>query len=166
MIRIACRSRCQKIVGEILKGFRASRGSKSCRTASEEVPGGHGKSRTPERWPESSGRRLDNDFLIEAFSCQVWSFAVFLGRLQEAPGGIELRPRRSQEVRGSPEPQNGGLRALEEAWMTTFRLRHFSVKSGRLQLFWGVSRWLQEVSSCVQGGFRRSGEAQSSRTVA
>ena len=35
------------------------------------------------------------------------------------PGGSELRPWRSQEVRGSSELQNGGLRALEEAWMTT-----------------------------------------------
>ena len=33
-----------------------------------------------------------------------------------APGGVELRPRRSQEVKGSPELQNGGLRALEDAW--------------------------------------------------
>ena len=57
-----------------------------------------------------------DDFLLEAFSCQVWSFSVLLGRLQVAPGGVELRPRRSQEVRGSPELQNGGLRALEEAW--------------------------------------------------
>ena len=52
-------------------------------------------------------------------------------RVQVAPGGVELRPRRSREVRGSPELQNGSLRALEEAWMTTFRLRHFPVKSGR-----------------------------------
>ena len=29
-----------------------------------------------------------------------------------------------------------------------------------------ASRWLQKVSSCVQGGLRRSGEASSSRTVA
>ena len=29
---------------------------------------------------------------------------------------MELRPWRSLEVRGSPELQNGGLRALEEAW--------------------------------------------------
>ena len=28
----------------------------------------------------------------------------------------KLRPRRSLEVRGSPELQKGGLRALEEAW--------------------------------------------------
>ena len=33
------------------------------------------------------------------------------------PGGVKLRPRRSLEVRGSPELQNGGLRALGEAWM-------------------------------------------------
>ena len=32
------------------------------------------------------------------------------------PGASELRPWRSQEVKGSPELQNGGLRALEEAW--------------------------------------------------
>ena len=31
---------------------------------------------------------------------------------------------------------------------------------------WGVSGWLSEVSICVPGGPRRSGEAQSSRTVA
>ena len=44
--------------------------------------------RSPElqRWPESSGRGLDNDFLIEAFSCHVWSFSVLLGRLLLAPG--------------------------------------------------------------------------------
>ena len=141
-------------------------GSRRCRAASQEVPRGQGKPRAPEWWPESSGRSLDDDFLIEAFSCQVWSFSVLLGRVQMAPVGIELRPRRSQEVRGSPKLQNSGLRALEEACPTTFRLRHFSVKSGRFQCFWGVSRWLQEVSSCVPGGPRRSGEAQSSRTVA
>ena len=52
-----------------------------------------------------------DDFLLEAFSCQVWSFSVLLGRLQVVPGGVALRPRRSLEVRGSPELQNGGLRA-------------------------------------------------------
>ena len=71
----------------------------------------------------------------------IWSI-----RLQVAPGGVELRPRRSQEVRGSPELQNGGLRALEEAWMMTFRLRHFPVKSGRfLCLFGRVQGWPREV---------------------
>ena len=57
-----------------------------------------------------------DDFLLEAFFCQVWSFSVLLGRLRVGPGGVELRPRRSHEVRGSPELQNGDLRALEEAW--------------------------------------------------
>ena len=33
-----------------------------------------------------------------------------------APGGVELGPWRSQELTGSPEFQNSGLRALEEAW--------------------------------------------------
>ena len=86
---------------------------------SKEVSGGQGKPRAPERWPESSGRGLDDDFQVEAFSCQVWSFSVRLGRAQVAPGGLERCPRTSFEVRGSPELQNGGLRALEEAWMTT-----------------------------------------------
>ena len=40
-----------------------------------------------------------------------WVFGV-----QVAPEDVELRQRRSQEVRGSLELQNGGLRALEEAW--------------------------------------------------
>ena len=42
-----------------------------------------------------------------------------------APGGVELRPGRSLELRESQELQNGGLRALEEAWTMTSRLRHF-----------------------------------------
>ena len=62
-------------------------GSRRCRAASKEVPGGQGKSRAPERWTESSGGRLDDDFLIEAFSCQVCSFSVVLGRLKLVPEG-------------------------------------------------------------------------------
>ena len=51
-----------------------------------------------------------DDFLLEAFFCQVCLFSVFLGRLWVASGGVELRSWRSQEVRGSQELQNGGLR--------------------------------------------------------
>ena len=40
--------------------------------------------------------------------------------LSEVQGRAELGPGRSQELKGSPELQKGGLRALEEAWMTTF----------------------------------------------
>ena len=56
------------------------------------------------------------------------------------PGGSELRPWRSQEVKGSPELQNGGLRALEEAWddflLEAFSCQvcSFSVVLGRLKL--------------------------------
>ena len=57
--------------------------------------------------------------------------------LQVAPGAVKLRPRRTQEVRGSPELQNGGPRALNEARLTTFWLRHFAVKSGRFLCFFG-----------------------------
>ena len=43
---------------------------------------------------------------------------------------VELRPGRSLGFRESLELQNGGLRALEEAWTITSRLRHFPVKFG------------------------------------
>ena len=58
--------------------------------------------------------------------------SVFLGggvEIEQAPGRFKLHPRTSQEVRGRPKLQNGGLRAPEDAWMTTFRMRHFPVKS-------------------------------------
>ena len=90
------------------------------------------------------------------------SFLWFSGssafRLQETPEVVNLRPSRSEEVRGSLELHKGGLRVLEEAWMTTFCLRHFSVKSGRFLCSRGASRWCQEVSSSVQGGLRMSRE--------
>ena len=50
---------------------------------------------------------------------------MLLRRLQEVPGGVELLPGRSLEVRESSELQIGGLRALEEAWTITSMLRHF-----------------------------------------
>ena len=53
--------------------------------------------------------------------CDFWDFLVEYGRHSEvfkAQGRVELGPRRSQEVRGSPELQNGGLRALGEARST------------------------------------------------
>ena len=87
--------------------------------APKEVPGGQGKARAPERWPESLGRSLNDDLRIEAFCYQVWLFSVRLGRLRVAPDRVELRPRRSLKGSDSPELQNGGLSTLEEAWMTT-----------------------------------------------
>ena len=70
----------------------------------------------------------------------IWSVC-----LQVAPGALKLRPRRSQEVRGSPELQNGGPRALNKAWLTTSWLRHFPVKSGRfLCFFWRLLAGLAE----------------------
>ena len=63
---------------------------------------------------ESSGRGLDDDFQVEAFSVKSGRFLCVFWGVQVAPGGVELRPRRSQELRGSLELQNGGLRALEE----------------------------------------------------
>ena len=61
-----------------------------------------------------------------------------VSEVSEAQGGLELGPRRSQELRGGPKLQNGGLRALEDAYMTISRLRDFLVKSGRFLCFWSV----------------------------
>ena len=52
--------------------------------------------------------------------------------------GVELGPWRSQQFKGIPELQKNGLQAVEEAWMTISRLRHFSVKFGRFLCFRGV----------------------------
>ena len=82
---------------------------------------------------------------------------MLLGCLQVAPGGVELRPRRSQEVRGSHELQNGGLRGLEEAWGNFLReaffcqVWSFSVLLGRL---WGVVSWVSGGSGLDAGGRR------------
>ncbi len=61
------------------------------------------------------------DFLIffESFLHYCLSVGV-----QVAPGGVELRPRRSQVVRGSLELQNGGLRAPGAVSTIISRLRH------------------------------------------
>ena len=99
-----------------LVGVASPGGSRRCEAASKEVSGGQGRSRAPERWPEIFGRGLDDDLSIETLFCQLWLFSVLLGRLLVAPEGVELRSRRFQEVRGSPELQKGGLRAEEDAW--------------------------------------------------
>jgi len=104
-------------------------------------------------------------FCSRPFSVKCGSFLCVYGVSWGGAGGIQLLSRRSQEVRGSPKLQNGGLRALEEAWMTTFCLRRFPVKCGCFLCVW-VFWWVQEVSSCVQGGYRRSGEVQRSTTAA
>ena len=73
-----------------------------------------------------------------------WSFGIWLFRVLVAPGGVELRPRRSQEVKGSSELQNGDLRALEHAW-DNFLLEDlfsqvwsFAVFQGRVQVELGA----------------------------
>ena len=74
--------------GVFLCFFGRVKGSLRILKRSRVVQEGAGKPRAPERWPESSGRGISNDFLIEVFFCQVWSFSVVLGRLQVAPGGV------------------------------------------------------------------------------
>ena len=77
-----------------------------------------------------------------------------LALLQVAPGGVELRPRKSYELRGSPEPQNGGLGALEEAWddflieAVSCQVCLFSVLLGRVCWLVCVLAWLF-LSSCT-----------------
>ena len=77
---------------------------------------------------ETGKFRFSDIFTVCSHLC--WSVG-----LQVAPGGVELRSRRSQEVRRSPELQNGSLRALEETSMMTARLRHFPVNFERFLEF-------------------------------
>ena len=81
-------------------------------------------------------------------------------------GGVYLHPRRSQEVRRILELQNGVLRALEDAWMTTFRLRHFPFKFGCFLCSVGSCRAGRGRSGKVEGYLRRCREGQSSIIVA
>ena len=77
----------------------------------------------------------------------VWSFH---------PRAVRPGPGRSQEVRASPELQNGGLRALGEAWTTSSWLRHLLVKSDRFL-------WPLVISKCLRleaGGMWRQREVQ------
>ena len=134
--------------------------SRRCRAASKEVSGGQGKPTAPERWPESSGSGLGDEFLLEAFPCQVWSFSVLLGCVQVARRGDELRPRRSLEVRGSRRLQNGCLRALEETWnnflLETFSCQvwSFSVLRGRFQVDPGGHELRPRRSPGVRGSLK------------
>ena len=110
----------------------------------KEVLGCQGKSRVPKWWPESSGRSLDDDFQVEAFPVKSGRFRCLFGRLQGWLREVWQGQGQSIEVQGSLELQNGGLRALEEAWMTTSSLRYFSVKSGCfLCIFGRVQGWLR-----------------------
>ena len=61
-----------------------------------------------------------------------------------------MRPRSSQDFRGSPELQNGCLRALEEAWGDLL-VEAFSCQVWSFLCFEAVSEVLQEVWSCVSG---------------
>ena len=72
------------------------------------------------------------------------------------PGSSPLLPWRSQDVGGSSQLWNGGLRALEEAW-DDFLLEAFfcQVWFGRFLCSWGVPGGLPEVSICVLGGLKR-----------
>ena len=88
-----------------------------------------------------------DDVLLEVFFCQVWSFSVFLGRLWVAPGGVELRPGRSKELRGSPDLLKGGLRALEEAW-DDFLIEAFSCQVWSLSVLLGAGPGLVNGRRC------------------
>ena len=50
------------------------------------------------------------------------------------PRALDQWPESSRTMEGSLELQNGGLRALEEAW-NDFEIEAFSVKSGRFLCF-------------------------------
>ena len=66
---------------------------------------------------------------------------MFLGSLGVGLGGVELHPWRSQEVKGSPELQTGGPRALEEAW-DDFLLEGFFCQVWLFSVLLEVFGWL------------------------
>ena len=74
-----------------------------------------------------------------------------------------LGPGTTQEVRGSLDLHNGGLRGLGEAWTTNSRLNHFAVESCcsvvSSHSFWEVlaGGWWQGEAAEVQG---REGQAR------
>ena len=67
------------------------------------------------------------------------------------PRALERWPESSRTMEGSLELQNGGLRALEDAW-NDFEIEAFSVKSGRFL----VLRRLQVTPGGVELCPRRS----------
>ena len=67
------------------------------------------------------------------------------------PRALERWPESSRTMEGSLELQNGGLRALEDAW-NNFEIEAFSVKSGRFL----VLRRLQVTPGGVELCPRRS----------
>ena len=108
------------LIEVIFMGSRRPGSSRRCRAASKEVSGGLGKPRAPERWPESSGRGLDDEFQVEGFSVESGFFLFVFWGVQVGPGGVELHPRRSQEVPGLPLGRRV-LRFLVRAGGSDFR---------------------------------------------
>ena len=75
---------------------------------------------------------------------------IWTSRLQVSPGADKLCPGRSQAVRGSLELENGGLRALGEAWKATF--------AWQLSCQAGLAAWCPGVvSRGVQGRWLEPG---------
>ena len=75
--------------------------AQSSRAVARELQNDGGKPRAPEWWPESSRRGLELLLRLRHFLLSLVVFFV-LRRLQVAPGGVELCPRRSLEFRGRP----------------------------------------------------------------
>ena len=61
------------------------------------VKGGVGKPRAPEGRPESSGRCLDKNFQVEVFFCEISSFSVLRGRLEEEGEEKEEEEEKGEE---------------------------------------------------------------------
>ena len=80
---------------------------------SRAVNGGAEKPSAPERWSESSGRRLA-DFQVEALFCQVWSFSV---PLLASAGLAEEKEKEEGEEKAKEERRR---RRRENLWMAGF----------------------------------------------
>ena len=108
-----------------LGDFCASEASRWPKDLSSLVPGGPWspegwleKRSCPDGWRKRFGKALDGR-VLDASGYDFRDFSIL------CPGSSQLLPCTSRDVKGSLQAQNGGLRALEEAW-DDFLLEVFS----------------------------------------
>ena len=104
------------------------------RAASWEDPGAQGKARPPERWPESCGRSLDDDFQVEGWRLDAEGCRRAIRGLE----GRKLRvPGWRLKVAGW-RLKGGGWSLRVEGWK--LRVRSLKLRVGGWRLRGGVWR--------------------------